>query len=290
MTDGGRRPRPGVGVLVPVPDREAGERRPAALVRQREGGGDTALVPASLDGRVRSAPFVPVGPFDPRLVFTDQDARRASAFRTLRQRLLDRGDLRVILCTSANSGEGTTTLAANLALSFSELGRFRVLLVEANFRRPAIANLFGFDPPTSFRMQIVRHRVSPEERWAVVEIGPPSLFILANEKNGCPRCAGPLPEGARFCGVCGAEVGADIPPLLDGVAFNAALANLREIFDYIVIDAPSVLLSGDVNLIQDSADAIVLAVRRGHSDQRSLRRAVEQIAPAPLAGVVLFEA
>jgi hypothetical protein len=50
-----------------------------------------------------------------------------------------------------------------------------------------------------------------------------------------------------------------------------------------------VLASGDVNLIQDSADAIVFATRRGRSAARSLRRAIEQVAPAPVAAVALMD-
>jgi Mrp family chromosome partitioning ATPase len=61
-------------------------------------------------------------------------------------------------------------------------------------------------------------------------------------------------------------------------------------FDFVIIDGPSVLSSGDINVIQDSADAIVMATRKGKSDERSLGRAIEQVAPAPLAGVVLLDA
>jgi len=222
------------------------------------------------------------------LVFSDRDARRASAFRTLRQRLIDAGEIHSILCTSANSGEGTTTLAVNLALSFSELGRFRVLLIEANFRRSSLAALFGFMPPAGFRSQLAHHRLHPDEPWAVVQIGS-GLSVLAVEPHACPGCSAPLPVWAQFCGGCGAKV-AGAGAFTDGAGVNAAIASLREVFDFVIIDGPSVLSSGDVNVIQDSADAIVMATRRGKSDERSLGRAIEQVAPAPLAGVVLLDA
>jgi Mrp family chromosome partitioning ATPase len=268
--------------LVPLPA-PSNERSPEALVRQKDGGARSNLIAT----RVRPVSFVPEAPFDARLVFTDRDARRASAFRTLRQRLLDAGEIHSILCTSANSGEGTTTLAVNLALSFSELGRFRVLLIEANFRRASLASLFGFVPPAGFRSQLARHRMYPDEPWAVVQIGP--LFVLAVEPHACPGCSATLPVWARFCGGCGAKV-AGVAGLTDGAGVNAAIASLREVFDFVIIDGPSVLSSGDVNVIQDSADAIVMATRKGQSDERSLGRAIQQVAPAPLAGVVLLDA
>ena len=283
MTNGGGRPRPEFGALVPLPG-PSNERSPEALVRPKDGGPGS-----NLSTRVRPVSFTPEAPFDARLVFTDRDARRASAFRTLRQRLIDAGEIHSILCTSANSGEGATTLAVNLALSFSELGRFRVLLIEANFRSASLASLFGFVPPAGFRSQIARHRQHPDEPWAVVQIGS-ALFILAVEPHAaCPRCAATLPAWAEFCGACGAKV-AGVAALTDGAGVNAAIASLREVFDYVIIDGPAVLSSGDINVIQDSADAIVMATRKGKSDERSLGRAIEQVAPAPLAGVVLLDA
>ena len=284
MSNGGGGPRPEFGALVPLPG-PSNDRSPSALVRQPEGGPGSALIST----RIRPVAFAPTAPFDARLVFTDRDTRRASAFRTLRQRLLDAGEIHSILCTSANSGEGTTTLAANLALSFAELGRYRVLLIEANFRRASLASLFGFIPPAGFGSQIARHRLHPDEPWAVVQIGPPALFILAVEPPACPHCAAALPIWAEFCGACGAKVGG-VAALADGAGVNAAIASLREVFDFVIIDGPSVLSSGDINVIQDSADAIVMATRKGQSDERSLGRAIEQVAPAPLAGVVLLDA
>ena len=46
---------------------------------------------------------------------------------------------------------------------------------------------------------------------------------------------------------------------------------------------------GEVNLIQDAADAIVFATRRGETEARNLRRAIEQVAPAPVAAVALID-
>ena len=84
-----------------------------------------------------------------------------------------------MLCTSAVRGEGTTTLAANLALAFAELGKYRVLLIEASFRRAAIAEVFGFKPPKGFALQLARHRARPMEPWVVVQVGAAPLYVLA---------------------------------------------------------------------------------------------------------------
>jgi Mrp family chromosome partitioning ATPase len=78
--------------------------------------------------------------------------------------------------------------------------------------------------------------------------------------------------------------------LLDGPAFAIAMERLRlGGYDHIVIDAPPVLGSADVNLLADAADAVVLALRAKHSTTRDLRRAIDQIGNGRIAGTVLVQ-
>ena len=250
----------------------------------------TALVPQEADGGICFVRFAPRPPYDERLVmWSEKDSPRAGSFRLLRQRLMERGDPRSVLCTSPRPGEGKTTLATNLALAFAELGRHRVLLVEANLRAAALGEIFGFKPPRGFGAQLQRHRTNPNDAWVVVQIGNSPLYVLAAEPRCCPHCAAVLADEARFCGMCGKSVPAGGGVSLDAVTFATALKRFREAFDYLVVDAPSVLTGGDVNLIQDACEAIVFATRSGHSEARNLRRAMEQVAPAQVAAVALIE-
>ena len=195
-----------------------------------------------------------------------------------------------MLCTSARPNEGTTTLATNLALAFAELGRYRVLLIEATFKRASLGEVFGFKPPKGFGMQLARHRERPGDPWVVVQITSTPLYILAADPRCCPHCATIIAnEAAKFCGQCGKDVGGATSGKLDAIAFADAIQRFRSAFDYIVVDAPPVLASGEVNLIQDAADAIVFATNKGKSEGRNLRRALDQVAPAPVAAVVLLE-
>jgi cellulose biosynthesis protein BcsQ len=111
---------------------------------------------------------------------------------------------------------------------------------------------------------------------------------VAVHPNCCPSCSRVLVSGASFCGDCGRKVSNDAIRL-DRVTFAASIQRFRKAFDYIIIDGPSVLESADVNLIQDTADGIVMAVRGKHSDARSLKRAMDQVSPAPVLGVALVE-
>ena len=256
------------------------------------GPGSTQLVPRKDDeGAISFVAFAPEAPYDERLIFwRDGLSERAAAFRLLRQRLIDRGDPRmVLLCTSALRGEGKTTLASNLALAFAELGKHRVLLLETSFRGASVGEVFGFKPPRGFASQMLHHRTQPSDPWVVVQIGNTPLFVMAAEPRCCPSCAAVIADDALFCGMCGNKTEEGTTPPMDAVTFAAAIKQFRHSFHYVIVDAPPVLASGDVNLIQDSADAIVFATRKGQSAARDLRRAIEQVAPAPVAAVALLE-
>jgi Mrp family chromosome partitioning ATPase len=253
-------------------------------------GATTALVPHGGEGEICFVRFAVRPPFDARLVLWRQrESESATSYRLLRQRLIERGDPRTLLCTSAAPGEGKTTLATNLALALAELGRHRVLLVEGNFRGAALGEVFGFKPPKGFAEQLARHRVRPADPWVVVQIGTTQLFVMAAEPRCCPHCSSVIDKAARFCGQCGKSVAAGATAALDAVSFATALQRFRQAFDYVVVDAPAVLSSGDVNLIQDTTDGVVFAARKGRSLARALRRAMEQVSPAPVVAVALLD-
>jgi Mrp family chromosome partitioning ATPase len=235
--------------------------------------------------------FAPRAPYDDRLTFMKERASEtAAAFRLLRQQLIERDDPRIILCTSARREEGKSTLAANLAMAYAELGKYRVLLVEASLKMAVLGEMFGFLPPKGFATQLATHRSRPLDPWIVVQIGGAPLFVLAVEPRACPNCAHVLAETASFCPMCGTKAPDSLRPEgLDGVSFSEMIRTFRQSFDYVLIDAPPVLGSGEVNLIQDVADTILFAARKGKTEAHDLRRAINQVAPAPVAGVALID-
>ena len=255
-----------------------------------DGGASVSLVPLGDAAGIRFVQFAPQPPFDDRLIFWQhRNSETAAAFRLLRQRLIEKGDPRIVLCTSAGRQEGKTTLASNLALAYAELGKHRVLLIEASFRVAALGEVFGFLPPKGFAGQLALHRSRPADPWVVVQIGTSPLYVMAGEPRACPSCAAVLAEEAKFCPMCGSKAGTGAHAIIDGVSFSAAIKHFRQSFDYLIVDAPAVLASGEVNLIQDAADAIVFATRKGRTEARSLRRAIDQVAPAPVAAIALME-
>lgn len=204
---------------------------------------------------------------DPRLTLvTEPDSERAAAFRVLRHHLLELGRPQVIIVSSPQPGDGKTTVALNLALALAECGRAKVLLAETHVRRPQLANVFKLIPPWCFAEQLAAHRHQPMLPWSLIEIPQLWLHVAAIS----PRI--------------------EKTQLLDGPAFAIAMERLRTGgYDHIVIDAPPVLGSADVNLMADAADGVVFAVRSRRSTTRDLRKAVEQVGASKVAGTVLVQ-
>jgi len=209
----------------------------------------------------------PDEPYDPRLALViDPDSERSAAFRVLRHHLLGLGRPQVIIVSSPLKGEGKTTTALNLALALAECGRSKVLLAETHVRRPQLANVCKLVPPWCFAEQLAAHRHQPMLPWSLVEI--PQLWLHVAAIN--PRI--------------------EKTQLLDAPAFAIAMERLRlGGYDHIVIDAPPVLGSADVNLMADSADAVVFALRARQSNTRDVRRAMDQIGGNRVVGTVIVE-
>lgn len=198
-------------------------------------------------------------------VLRDPLSARAAAFRVLRHRIAKAGDPRVILVTSANDEEGKTTCALNLALVLAESGRNRVVLVEANTQNPALTTVLGFTTPACVLDQLTQHRADPSRPFRVAQITSHDLDVLAAQPGSEPR----LP--------------------LHGPSLISAVAGLRRIFDYVVIDTSSVLTGLDVPLVQDAADGIVMAARTRRTRGDRLNAALDQIGHDRILGVALLD-
>jgi len=205
-------------------------------------------------------------PVNPALLFlTEPYSPRADAYRALRRKLVSSGNPRVIGITSAHPGEGKTTFALNLALTLRESARGRVLLVEANHRAPSFHKLLGFLPSRCFLDQLDAHLDDPRAPWVAAE-PMPKLHVMAID----PRIKH--------------------PPLLDPVAFGTGMDRLKQAgYEYILVDAPPVLGSVDCNVISDSVEGMIFSALAMKSKRKEMRRAVEQLEPAPILGAVVLD-
>jgi Mrp family chromosome partitioning ATPase len=232
----------------------------------------TACETHSWPGERRASPTVELQhvtlprPLDGRLVLLNEPASaRARSFRLLRHKLLSGANPRIIAVTSACASEGKTTCALNLALAIAEDTLMSVLLFDAHLRRPALGPILHCAPATAFHTDVTRLAVA----------GPPYPIVAV---SGTRLHVAALPATSL-------EVGR-----LDRTLFSLVLSDLRGAYDYVVIDAASVLESGDVDVVGESSDGVVVAVRAGRSRKRDVAHAIAQLAPARILGTVLMDA
>jgi polysaccharide biosynthesis transport protein len=195
----------------------------------------------------------------PQGVLEAPESGLAEAFRTLRANLAFAGAgerLRTILVTSAEEGDGKTTVAGNLAVTLARGGK-ETLLVDGDLRDPGVAALFG----VADGGQDSAGPGKPGQAW-----GPlPKLRLLTS--GSLPRRPGELLDAARMARLIG---------------------ELEEAAEVVVVDS-SPLVVADAAIAAAHVDGVLLVVRPGRTNAEGLVAAVEQLqrAGAPLLGIAL---
>lgn len=183
----------------------------------------------------------------------------AEQYRVLHQRLLRlaaRRPLRIVAVTSAGSGEGRTTTAANLAFTAALQGR-ATLLVEADLRRPVLQALLELAPRPGI-VDVLEGRV--ELAQAVARVGP--LSVLCAGEVAEPSTAG---RGARVA---------------------ALEEQLRAAYELVVLDAPPAMAFAGGDRLAGMADGALLVVRAGMTPRQVTRFALDALGERAV-GVVL---
>jgi capsular exopolysaccharide synthesis family protein len=174
----------------------------------------------------------------------------AEAFRIVLPYMVSRNhngnDLGSIVLTSANPGEGKTTVACNLAIALAEIGR-KVLLVDADLRRPRLHKVFGLD--NTFGL------------CSILQGGWTSIKTVS--QKGHAAGSGAISENLHILpsGPPIREVGRTLftdrlPDLF---------ATLKEEFEIVLIDVPPVFQVPDARVLGRMADGVILVVRAGHT-------------------------
>jgi capsular exopolysaccharide synthesis family protein len=188
----------------------------------------------------------------------------AEQYRSLRTRiaLSENGRTRRVLAiTSPGLGDGKSVTAANLALTMAQEVNSRVVLVDADLRRPSVHALFGL----------------PQ--------GPGLSAVLAGDAT-LEDAVVELPDYRL------AVVTAGIPPerpaeLLGSAAMRRVLDALRSRFDRVLLDTPPALPLADVGVLAPLTDGLVLIVRAAATSKPMIERALAAFDQDRLVGLVL---
>ncbi len=202
----------------------------------------------------------------PLVSLMSPDNPASEAYRTLRTNVTfvnaEQRHLKLIVVTSPGPGEGKSTTAANLAITLAQQGA-PTLLVDADLRRPLVHRAFN---------------LVQEPGLTDVLVGK-ALLREAIRPNVVPKLD-VLPAGA-------------LPPnpseLLGSEPMKRMLEQLRGQYETIIFDSPPTLAVTDATVLGAEADAVILVVRAGETEEVAAQRAVAQLrrVEARVAGTVL---
>jgi len=184
-------------------------------------------------------------------------------FRSLAATLLQAGGeqpLRSVVVTSASPGDGKTHVAVNLALTLSDSYRRRVLLIDADLRRPSLHLLFRIHYDRGLGEAL---KATTAEKPATVQISE-TLTLLPGGQ------AEPNPLGG-----------------LSSDRMKRIVEDAASRFDWVIVDSPPVGGLADGRLVSEAVDAAILVVRAGVTRFPDLKSAVEMMGPERILGIVL---
>jgi polysaccharide biosynthesis transport protein len=202
----------------------------------------------------------------PLIVVDDPFSARAEAYRRVRtnlRALIVDHKLRSIIVSSAGDSEGKTVIAANLGVALAQAG-YRVVLVDADLRRPGLARMLGLSS-------------SPGLTDVLAE-GLPLDAALQTWRQGVPL------------EIIGSGSTSSSPSdLLSSPNFRVALTALEERADLVILDTPAALPFSDAATVAQLASGVVLVSRAGSTPAAKLRAAAEALRPTgePVIVVVL---
>ena len=211
----------------------------------------TGMSPAGSTLASRHAKQAPLVALDYRSV----DAERYRTIRTsLKLAYIDK-ELHHFVVSSPALGEGKTTVASNLAISWAHAGS-TVCLVEADLRRPTVTKILGLDRGVGL------------SDVALGEVDLDDALIPWNDGMLTVLPAGSIP--------------ADPTALLSSSALREVVNLLQSRFDMVIYDSPAINSVTDSIVLASAMDGLVLVVRSGSTTRDSLSKCIDTVRKARL--------
>lgn len=199
------------------------------------------------------------------IAYLEPRSEIAEAYRALRTSILLSSvgqPPRSILITSSVPQDGKTMTSVNTAVVLAQQGK-RILLVDADMRRPSVHKIFGLGGHVGLSNILTGGAKTSDTLQATVQ---PNLFVIA---------AGPIPPHPS--------------ELLSSALMQDLIKKWREEFDHVIIDSPPVISVTDAVLLSVQMDAVILVIRSGQTTTALVRRTRDllQSVKANILGVVV---
>jgi protein-tyrosine kinase len=205
---------------------------------------------------------------DPRLVtLLNPDSFEADQYRMLRfaiERACPTQSSRVIAVTSSIPGEGKTLTTVNLAGSIGQGSQARVLMIDADLRRPTLAKVLG--------------RGNVHRGWGLVD-------AILDRRLSLEQIAWRR-EPFNLSAVTSRRPQADTYELLANGRFGELVREARQRFDYVIIDTPPVLPAPDSRLLAEWIDGYVIVVSADKTPRKLLEETLALLGPSKILGLI----
>jgi capsular exopolysaccharide synthesis family protein len=202
---------------------------------------------------------------EPRLIsITQPHSTYCEEYRNLRTQVLhksQRQKLQSIVVASINPSEGKSVTALNLSWLLAQTDGVRALLIDSDLRMPSLTDYLGIETDRGLS-DILAGTSSLKD--SIVRLEPAGLHLLP-----------------------GGEARTDVAELISGPKFREILRQAREMFDYIIIDAPPLGIFTDATVLINHADGAMLVVRAGRTKYSAVDRILESLPRERMLGVVL---
>ena len=185
-------------------------------------------------------------------------------YRNLRTQILhkaQRQKLQSLVVASANPGEGKSVTALNLSWLLAQTDGISCLVIDSDLRKPSLADYLGIEVNGGLSSVLSGNATLAD---SIIRLEPSGLHLLP---GGEPR--------------------SDVAELISGPKFRDILRQAREMFDFVIIDAPPLGIFTDATVLINHADAAMLVVRAGMTKYSALDRILETIPRERMLGVLL---
>lgn len=192
-------------------------------------------------------------------------SQAAEAFRTLRTNIqfssLDE-DIRTIVVTSTQPGEGKSTIISNLAITMAQSGK-KVVLIDCDLRKPTIHKRLGVSNQYGLTTLLSKEKALDE------------VINATNISNFYILTSGPIPPNPA--------------ELLGSKKMKSLIEELKGYFDIILFDAPPVLSVTDAQVLSTYCNGVVFVAGYGEAEKLAVVRAKELISKVggKIIGVVI---
>jgi capsular exopolysaccharide synthesis family protein len=203
---------------------------------------------------------------EPLVSFSAPDSFEAEQYRTLRhviERLASSDRSRVLAVTSPGAGEGKTITTLNLAGSLAQSPDARVLVIDADLHRPAVAHYLGL---SGARLPGLAEAILHEDRGLAYSVRRSDALNVSLLLAG-GRSAGPY-------------------ELLASPRLEQVLTEARRSYDYVLIDTPPVVPLADSRLLSRVIDGYIVVVAAHRTPRRLVAEALDLLDRTKIVAVV----